>query len=156
MSITRDQLPHLPGENDGRPVSVVNANELSDVGTNGGAFAIHEGDKIKFDGDPIVIKQPINKQPGSPVAYYVGVERNGKPSLLSISTLTRRDVDGNPLDKVRAEMLQQPSFKEMYDILRGKTIVGKTMKTFDFPVFKDGGRVEGEKVARKMCVVDYE
>lgn len=135
---------------------MVNADALKSIGVQGGAFAIHPDDVIEFPNEePLVVSQKINKEANSPVAYYVAVTRNGKPSWLSISTLTRRDVNGDPLDDVRKELSYLPSFAEVYNSLKGKKIKCTGMKTFDFPHFENGKRVEGVTDKRNMGVVVY-
>ena len=148
--------PHLPGENQGRPVQVVTADKLSEISGNFAAFAIHEGDVIEFDDVdvPHVVSQPVRETPNSPVAYYLGVTRNGKASYIGVGTLTKRDAEGSPLDDFRREMLKQPSFKEIWSELRGKKIRGSRMRTYKFPVFKDGQRTE-ETQERQMCEITY-
>lgn len=149
------QMPLLPGQNE-RGTERVNADALKSIGVQGGAFAIHQNDIIEFPNEePLVVSQKINKEANSPVAYYVAVTRNGKPSWLSISTLTRRDVNGNPLDEIRKELSYLPSFADVYDALKGKKVKCTEMKTFDFPHFENGKRIEGAVDKRNMGVLVY-
>ena len=91
------QMPILPGANqEGRAPQPVSVEKLNTVGVSNTAFSLHEGDVIKFpEGTPLVVSQKIRNSADSPVAYYVAVERNGKPSWLGIGILTRRDAEGN-------------------------------------------------------------
>ena len=152
---TLDQMPLLPGQQS-RPVNAVDADNLKAIGVQGGAFALHEGDVIKFpDGNPLVVSQKIREAADSPLAYYVAVERNGKPSWLSISTLTRRDGHNEPLDDVRKELSYLPSFAEVYNAIRGKSIKCTKMKTVDLAVFENGQRVDGKFQQRSMGIIEY-
>ena len=139
------QMPILPGANqEGRAPQLVSVEKLNTVGVSNTAFALHEGDVIKFpEGNPLVVAQKIRNSTDSPVAYYVAVERNGKPSWLGIGILTRRDANGQPLGKFQAKMINKPSFKEIYEELAGKTIKGGSSVAHKFAVFaQDGTRTE--------------
>lgn len=152
---TLNQMPLLPGQQN-RPVAQVAADNLKSIGVSGGAFALHVGDIIKFpDEEPLVVSQKIRETEDSPVAYYVAVERNGKPSWLSVSTLTRRDGHNEPIDAIRKELSYLPSFAEVYNSLRGKSIKCTEMKTVDLAVFENGQRVDGKFQQRPMGVVEY-
>lgn len=148
-------MPLLPGATSGRTVATVDASKLNEIGVNGGAFAIHSGDTIKFyDDEPLVVCQPINTSADSPKAYYVAVERNGEKSWLGIGILTRRDGHAVPLGKFQEEMLTKPSFKEVYGALRGKTIKGGALKQHEFSVFENGKRVEGKYNVRSVPEIE--
>lgn len=138
-------MPILPGANqEGRAPKQVAVENLNTVGVSNSAFSLHEGDVIKFpEGSPLVVEQKIRNSADSPKAYYVAVERNGKPSWLGIGILTRRDANGNPLGPFQAKMINKPSFKEIYEDLAGKTIKGGASKPHKFAVFaQDGTRTE--------------
>lgn len=152
-----NSMPLLPGAMvPGRAPQVVSPDDLRGVGISGGAFALHKGDKIQFpDEEPLVVSQKINSSENSPVAYYVAVIRNGEKSWLGIGNLTRRDANGLPLGKFQEEMLTKPSFKEIYDSLRGKTIVCGEMKSHQFAVFENGQRTE-KTVSRSYPEISYE
>lgn len=136
-------MPLLPGEAQGRIRTQVDASKLNEIGVNGGAFAIHKGDIIEFpDESPLVVSQHISDDPKSNVAYYVAVNRNGKPSWLGIGILTRRDSNGKPLGKFQEEMLTKASFKDIYDSLRGKKIKGGELKEHTFAVFENNTRTD--------------
>ena len=150
-----NNMPLLPGSNmEGRQPEQVSQDDLKTVGISGSAFAIHTGDVIKFpEGQPLVVKQKIRNEENSPIAYYVGVERNGKASWLGIGNLTRRDVDGKPLGKFQEKMLRYPSFAAMYEDLAGKTIKGGTLREQFFAVF-DNGKRTNEKVGRMIADIE--
>lgn len=148
-------MPLLPGQNQGRTVTPVAADKLNEVGVNGSAFSIHKGDKITFPNEePLVVSQKISNDANANSAYYVGVERNGTKSWLSVGILTRRDSDGKPLGKFQEEMLAKPSFKEIYDSLKGKTIVGGELKTHTFAVFDNGVRTDKTR-ERQIPEINY-
>lgn len=149
-------MPLLPGATSGRTPQVVESEKLNTIGINGSAFTIRKGDVIKFfDDEPLVVSQKVNTSENSPLAYYVAVERNGENSWLGIGILTRRDINGKPLGSFQEEMLSKPSFKEIYNSLRGKTIKGGNYVPHDFAVFRDGQRVEGEKITREIAEINY-
>ena len=152
-------MPLLPGQKVGENFKVVSAEKLAEVGQNRGAFSLHEGDKIEFpDQDPLVAMTLVRPALGdaSPKAYYVAVVRNGKNSWLPTGILTRRDVENRPLGKIQEEMLTKPSFKEVYEALRGKTVVAGKSKTFKFAHFDgNGNRVEGQYDERSIPVLEY-
>ena len=150
-----NQMPLLPGQAQNRTVTQVDGNELNKIGINGGAFAVHKGDVIQFpDEDPLVVSQKVNDSANSPLAYYVGVIRNGEKSWLPIGTLTRRDAKGLPLGKFQEEMLTKPSFKEMWNALKGKTIKGGEPKEYEFAVFENGIRTDKTRT-RSISVIEY-
>lgn len=152
---TLENMPLLPGQQQ-RPISEVSAGNLKTIGVQGGAFALHQGDVIKFpDEEPLVVSQKIRDEANSPLAYYVAVDRNGKPSWLAIGALTRRDAHNEPLDEVRKELSYLPSFAEVYNTLRGKSIKCTKMKTVDFAVFENGQRVDGKFQQRSVGIVEY-
>lgn len=147
------QLPILAGSKE-RPMTPVNVEDLKTVGVSNNAFALHTGDTITFpDQDPLVVSQKIRNTEDSPLAYYVGVEKNGKPSLLSVGYFTRRDVNGNPIGEFQAKNLDCANFLEMYNLWRGKTIKGGETKSFDMAKFSPSGeRLEGETRKQSFCV----
>ena len=149
-------MPLLPGAAQGRTPVQVDSAKLNEIGVNGSAFTIHKGDVIEFPDDaPLVVSQKINDSANSPVAYYVAVKRNGENSWLGIGILTRRDANGKPLGKFQDEMLSKPSFKEIYDSLRGKKIKGGDLKDHEFAVFENGQRVEGKTRTRQIPEIEY-
>lgn len=136
-------MPLLPGQNAGRAVTRVESDKLAEVGVNGSAFAIHKDDHIVFpDQEPLVVSQPISNDVNANKAYYVGVERNGKPSWLGIGILTRRDSNGQPIGKFQEKMCEKASFKDIYDSLKGKTLVGGELKSYTSAVFENGVRTD--------------
>ena len=148
-------MPMLPGAAQGRAPKPVDAAKLNEVGVNGAAFSIHKGDTIEFPNeDPLVVEQKISNDANSATAYYVAVNRNGKPSWLGIGILTRRDADGKPLGKFQEDMLTYPSFKEIYEALRGKKIKGGELKNHDFAVFENGQRTDKRRT-RQIPEIEY-
>ena len=136
-------MPLLPGQNAGREVNPVDVNKLNEIGIQVGAFALHKGDIIKFpEGQPLVVSQKVRNEANSPLAYYVGVERNGKPSWLGIGVLTRRDHTGTPIGEFQKKMSEKASFKEIYEELAGKSIKGGELKEVKMAVFRDGQRTD--------------
>lgn len=152
-------MPLLPGQNDGREVKTVNPENLNGIGIQGGAFALHVNDVIEFEDTdkPLVVSQPVRKTPNSPVAYYVGCTRNGKPSWLGIGIFTRRDAEGKAIGEFQSQALNCPSFKEVYaTMLAGKKITAKETATYKAAKFDDAGnRVEGETISRNAPVIVY-
>jgi hypothetical protein len=136
-------MPLLPGQNAGREVNPVDVNKLNEIGIQVGAFALHKDDVIKFpEGQPLVVSQKVRNEANSPLAYYVGVERNGKPSWLGIGILTRRDHTGTPIGDFQKKMCEKASFKEIYEELAGKAIKGGELKEVKMAVFRDGQRTD--------------
>ena len=150
------QMPILPGANqEGRAPKQVPADSLNTVGVSNTAFALYEGDVIKFpEGSPLVVAQKIRNSADSPIAYYVAVERNGKPSWLGIGILTRRDANGQPLGKFQAKMINKPSFKEIYEELAGKTIKGGSSVAHKFSVFSQDGTRTDETRERLIPTIE--
>ena len=124
-------------------VRPVDAEALKTLGVNGGAFTLHKGDVIEFEGEaPQVFSQPVNTSDNSPLAYYVACTRNGKPSLLSIGILTRIDAKGQPLGEFQAKMREKANFAEVYEALKHKKIKGGELKSHEFAVFENGVRTD--------------
>ena len=101
------------------------------------------------------------RSPDSPLAYYVAVrkyknadDKTGKPSWISVSSLTRRDAHNNYLDDVRKDLATYPNFAEVYNAVKGKKIRGVEDKVFDFTVFKDG-QPTSETQQRTMTTLEY-
>jgi hypothetical protein len=153
-------MPLLPGQKVGENFNTVEVDKLAEVGQNRGAFSLHEGDKIEFPNqDPIVAMTLVRPAMGdaSPKAYYVAVTRNGQNSWLPIGVLTRRDATNRPLGKIQEELLAYPSFKEVYEHLKGKTLVAGKSVTHKFAHFDgNGNRVDGEFDERAIPELQYE
>ncbi len=151
-------FPILAGSNE-RPVTTIAADKLKEVGANNGAFALHTDDVVEFfDDEPMVISQKIRNTANSPVAYYVGVKRNGKPSWLPVGWFTRRDAKGDPIGKFQEINMKCPNFGEVYAIWRGKTIKGGPMKVHQMAKFdqQTGQRIEGETRPQSFSEVIFE
>ena len=141
-----NSFPLLGGSKE-RPATIISAEQLKEVGANNGAFALHEGDVIEFFNDePMVVSQKIRNTANSPVAYYVGVRRNGKNSWLPVGWFTRRDAKGEPIGKFQEINMKCANFGEIYDLWRGKTIKGGPKKVHQMAKFNQqtGERIEGE------------
>lgn len=150
-------MPLLPGQNAGRTVNTVSVDKLAEIGVNGSAFAIHKDDVITFpNNDPLVVSQKISADENANLAYYVGVERNKKPSWLGIGILTRRDASGKPIGAFQEEMCQKASFKDIYESLKGKTIKGGELKSYTSAVFENGVRTDKtrERVSPEILYVN--
>ena len=143
-------MPLLPGQNQGRVVTEVPADELAGVGVSRNAFGMNKGDVITFDDDekPLVVSQKIRDDANSPLAYYVAVTRNGKPSWLSTSVFNRRDHEGKPVSKFQEDMIALGAFNEWYAAVRGKTIVGGNMLTYQAAVFDGDVRTDRLRTQR--------
>ena len=91
-------MPILPGANqEGRAPQPVSVEKLNTVGVSNTAFALHEGDVIKFpEGTPLVVSQKIRNSADSPVAYYVAVERNGNNAVCSRVVRNRKSISHQP------------------------------------------------------------
>ena len=152
-----NQLPILSGSKE-RPMVEVSAEELKNVGVNNGAFALYTDDVVEFKDDkPLVVAQKVRNTADSPVAYYVGCYRNGKPSLLSVSWFTRRDANGDPLGEFQSKNLRCANFVEIYDLWKGKTIKGGQMRSHQMPKFDptSGQRIEGQTVEKRFADVIF-
>lgn len=139
--------PLLPGATNGRPVTeVTDADDLKAVGVSNTAFAIHVGDKITFEKteNPLIVKQPVRANDAtSPIAYYVGCQRNDKPSWVGIGIFTRRDASNQPIGELQAKAVNEPNFLSVYaNLLAGKAITCDKLIEVKTPVFKDGQRTE--------------
>lgn len=156
-----NDMPMLPGEAT-RQKTVINPENLKDVGVSSSAFTIHKGEIVLFENEnPLVVSQPVRSTPDSPIAYYVAVrkyknadDKTGKPSWISVSSLTRRDAHNNYLDDVRKDLSTYPNFAEVYNAVKGKKIRGVEDKVFDFTVFKDN-QPTAETQQRTMTTLEY-
>lgn len=149
-----DKMPKLPGQNRGLEPQEVKVEDLSNIGINGGAFGIREGEIIEFPNEIHVVGQKISADKDANTAYYVGVLRDGKESYLSLGLLTRRDADGKPLGKFQQDMLAYPSAKEILESLKGKKIKGGSPVTHKFAVFVNGVR-QNETRERAIPEINY-
>lgn len=143
-------MPLLPGQNQGRVVNEVPAEDLAGIGVSRNAFGMNKGDVITFDNDekPLVVSQKIRDDANSPLAYYVAVTRNGKPSWLSTSVFNRRDHEGKPVTKFQEKMLELGAFNEWYAYLKGKTLVGGKVVTYQSAVFDGDVRTDKLRTQR--------
>lgn len=159
MKFSIENMPLLPGQNNGRSVETVDANALKSIGVSGSAFAMHVGDKISFEAtdEPLVISQKVRaNDPQSPLAYYVACERNDKPSWIGISVFTRRDADGQPVGEFQKTALREPSFAAVYaNLLAGKTITADTTSTYKASEFDTAGNRLNTTVERTIPVIKY-
>lgn len=141
-------MPLLPGEANGRAKEEVNVNDIQSVGVSVSAFSLTKGDKVQFEDTdtPLVVKQKIRKEDNSPVAHYVAVIKNDQKTWLNISSLTRRDAEGQPIGEFRKKAIGYPNFITMYNsLLKGKTfeLKGDDIK-YSAPQFDAAGnRTEG-------------
>lgn len=150
------EMPAVPGAAL-RPAEKVSPEELKNLGVNISAAQINSGDVVEFDtADPVVMKQEFRS---GIYAYYVAaykVKGDRKiPTWISIGSLTRRDGHNKPLDAVRAELSSLPSFREVYDFLKGKKLKGLEAKEYEFAVFEDNVRKEGEFTKRYVAPLEY-
>lgn len=156
-----NDMPMLPGEAT-RQKTVITPESLKDVGVSSSAFSIHKGEVVLFENEnPLVVSQPVRNTPDSPLAYYVAVrkyknaeDKTGKPSWISVSSLTRRDAHNQYLDDVRKDLATYPNFAEVYNAIKGKKIRGAKDEVFDFAVFKDG-QPTAETQQRTMTTLEY-
>ena len=81
-------------------------------------------------------------------------DKTGKPSWISVSSLTRRDAHNQYLDDVRKDLATYPNFAEVYNAVKGKKIRGVEDKVFDFTVFKDG-QPTADTIKRPMTTLEY-
>ena len=156
-----NDMPMLPGEAT-RQKTVINPENLKDVGISSSAFTIHKGEIVLFENEnALVVSQPVRNTPDSPLAYYVAVrkyknadDKTGKPSWISVSSLTRRDAHNQYLDDIRKDLATYPNFAEVYNAIKGKKIRGVEDKVFYFTVFKDG-QPTAETQQRTMTTLEY-
>lgn len=149
------KLPVLAGAKE-RPAVPVAPEQLKEIGANNGAFSLHTGDVITFpDEEPHVIGQKIRNTANSPMAYYVGVYRNEKESLLPVGWFTRRNASGDPIGRFQEMNLKCANFAEVYDLWRGKTIKGGPMVVHQMAKFdqQTGQRIEGETRSQSFAEV---
>lgn len=155
-----ENLPMLPGADKRQPTQV-NSADLNKVGVSSSAFSLHAGDRITIDtdesGNLIVAKQPLRNDDPNTFVYWIGCKRNGQPSWLALGSLTRRDYQGNYLDKTREKLGTYANFMQMYQgALKGKTIVCEDAQPFKFAKFDKNQRVEGEYNERMDCPIHLE
>jgi len=154
---TINDMPLLPGQNNGREIQTVTAEQLKEIGVSGSAFAMHVGDKLEFDSTntPLVVSQPVRKDSQN-LAYYVACKRNGNNSWIPVSTFTRRDANGQPIGEFQKQALNEPSFAEVYaKMLSGKTITAETTTQYQAPKFDTAGNRLEETVTRIAPVLKY-
>ena len=157
VMLEESTFPILAGSKE-RPATPIAAEQLKVGGANNGAFALHEGDVIEFfNEEPMVVSQKIRNTANSPVAYYVGVKRNGMNSWLPVGWFTRRNVKGEPIGKFQEMNLKCANFGEVYELWRGKTIKGGPMKVHQMPKFdqQTGQRIEGDSRPQSFSEVIF-
>lgn len=155
-----DEFPMLPGS-DKRQATQVKAEDLNKIGVSSSAFSLHAGDRITIDsdesGNPIIAKQLLSNDDPNTFVYWIGCRRNSQPSWLALGSLTRRDYQGNYLDKTREKLGTYANFQQMFQsALKDKTIVCEDAKPFKFAKFEKRQRVEGAYNEKMDCPIHLE
>ena len=159
MKFNGVDYPQISGIDRERPVTLVENDKLKDTGVAFNTYGIQKGDVIIFPKtmeDLHVVSQPVRK--GSTVLQYlVTVTKNGKPNWLSLGSLTRTDVNREPISKFNQEMIDLGDNGARIERLLGKTIKCVETKKVQFQAFdrQTGERLDGKTVERDAPVITY-
>lgn len=133
MKLQKTDMPVLFA---GKNTTIVDGtlNDLKGTGVTLSSNAIKLGDTIEFPSDKndvLVQIQEFNQNRGG----LVGVLRNGEPSWLRISSLSRRDKDMKTVCDLSETLSKMPNDSDRVTFLLGKKIScqeSKTVKTYKF------------------------
>ena len=159
MKFNGIEYPQISGIDRERPVTLVENDKLKDTGVAFNTYGIQKGDVITFPStmDEIhVVSQPVRK--GSTALQYLAtVTKNGKPNWLSLGSLTRTDVNREPISKFNQEMIDLVDNGARVEHLLGKTIKCLETKKVQFQAFdpQTGERLDGKTVERDAPVITY-
>ncbi len=151
-------IPAIFGEHT-RKANDLSIAQLKTTGQPFASYGIAVGETIEFPDteDDVVAKEQPVRTGSTATQRLLLVNRNGKPSWLSLGILNRTDVNRKPTCKFCEEMNDLDSDYARILALLGKKITVKEMTNAEFQAFdrQTGTRIEGKTESRPTPVIVY-
>lgn len=158
MKYDKNNLPPVFGSRNRKPESI-DMKTLETTGETFVSYGIQKGEVIEFpanESEVVAQEQPIRVGSNAKQRLLL-VERNGKPSWLSLGVLNRTDYNREPTCEFTKEMNELPNDAARIQALYGKKItctstVEKPFQKFDR---QTGVRVDGQSENRSTPIIEY-